>query len=558
MHDQRRWIGVDGLLLGGVILALLVVVALPVGMVLLQAVFPQLWAGQWDQPLSHWPGVFGDLYFLEALGNTLTLGLAVSLLSLVLATPLAYARGLYQVPGAQLWDLLLLIPFMMPPYIGAMAWTFTLQPGGYSTQVLGFSAEGWLFSLPGMVLVMALHLFPLVYFALSRTLSAIGWRYVDAARVCGANMTTSALKIVAPLSLPAVAASVLMVFSLTIEEYGTPSVLGRPSQFLVLVTRIEEKMAEWPIDLAGAALLSGVLLVLALGAYALHHWINVHHAHVTVAGKHASLAAMPLTPKVSVLVVSGFALVVLCAVVLPLAAMLLTAFSNTLSGGVAWSNLGLRHFASIWHNDGGAFTALMTSWGLAGLTALLAGALGAAAGFITVRSPRRARHAVDALSGLPNALPGMVLAVGLILLWNRSWWPFHIYGTSAVLLLAYVCLLLPYPVRYVASALRQISSNLDGAARVSGAHSGQILLHILGPMVAPHLFIAMMLVFAIASRELVASVMLSPPGLSTVSTHIFNQFAQGSPNEGMALAVVAVGLSTALMVVLSKLGPVNR
>ncbi len=552
MQSQRRFLGADAALSWGVILALLVVVALPVGMVLLQAVFPALSQGLWDAPFSHWPTVWGDPYFFEALGNTLGLGVAVSLVSLLIAAPLAFARGLYQVPGGTLWDVLFLIPFMMPPYIGAMAWTFTLQPGGYSTQLLGFSAQGLLFSFPGMVLVMALHLFPLVYFALSRTLQSIGWRYVDAARVCGASMGTSTLKIVLPLSLPAMAASLLMVFSLTIEEYGTPSILGRPSQFLVLVTRIEEKFAEWPIDLAGAALLSSLLLLLALLAYALHHWINTHHAFVTVSGKHGPANALPLPSGFKPLVLVGFALAAVLAVVLPLGAMLLTALSKTLSGGVAWSNLGVRHFAAIWANDNGAFTALMTSWGLAALTALLAGALGAAAAFVTVRSPWRARHGVDALSALPNALPGMVLAVGLILLWNRSFWPLPIYGTSAVLVLAYVCLLLPYPVRYVTNALRQISTSLDGAARVSGAHSGQVLTRILGPMVAPHLFIAMLLVFAIASRELVASVMLAPPGVKTVSTYIFNQFAQGSPNEGMALAVIAIGLSTGLMVVLGR------
>jgi iron(III) transport system permease protein len=555
MQARQRRVGLDTVLFGGVVLALLILVVLPLGMVILQGVFPQLSLGLWEGPFSHWPGVLEDPYFLEALTNTLMLGLAVSALSLVLALPLAYARGLYQVPGALWWDLLILIPFMLPPYVGAMAWTFTLQSGGYSSQLLGISAQGLLFSFPGIVLVMSLHLFPLIYFALSRTLSAIGWRYVDAARVCGASMTESAWRIVLPLSLPAVVASVLMVFSLAIEEYGTPSILGRPSQFLVLVTRIEEKMAEWPIDLADAAFLSSVLLFLALVAYALHHWINTHHAHASTLGKHGALSAMPLSPMAKTLVLLGFGLVTVCAVVLPLAAMLLTAFSQTLSGGLAWSNMGLRHFAAIVSNEGGALSALMTSWGLAGLTALIAGMLGVATAFIAVRSPWRSRVAVDALSGLPNAMPGMVLAVGLILLWNRSWWPFPIYGTSAVLLFAYICLLLPYPVRYVSTALRQISINLDGAARVSGANSGQVLWYILTPMVAPHLLISMMLVFAIASRELVASVMLAPPGLSTVSTHIFNQFAQGSPNEGMALAVVAVGLSTALLVLLNRWAP---
>ena len=212
MQLRQRRVGLDTALFGAVVLALVILVVLPLSMVILQGVFPQLSLGLWEEPFSHWPGVLEDPYFLEALINTLTLGVAVSAFSLGLALPLAYARGLYQVPGAFWWDLMLLIPFMLPPYVGAMAWTFTLQPGGYSSQLLGLSAQELLFSFPGIVLVMSLHLFPLIYFALSRTLSAIGWRYVDAARVCGASMTESAWRIVLPLSLPAVVASVLMVF----------------------------------------------------------------------------------------------------------------------------------------------------------------------------------------------------------------------------------------------------------------------------------------------------------------------------------------------------------
>jgi iron(III) transport system permease protein len=153
MHPRQRREGLDTALFGGVVLALVILVVLPLSMVILQGVFPQLSLGLWAEPFSHWLGVIEDPYFLEALTNTLMLGVAVSALSLGLALPLAYVRGLYQVPGAFWWDLLILIPFMLPPYIGAMAWTFTLQPGGYSSQLLGLSAQELLFSFPGIVLV---------------------------------------------------------------------------------------------------------------------------------------------------------------------------------------------------------------------------------------------------------------------------------------------------------------------------------------------------------------------------------------------------------------------
>ena len=100
--------------------------------------------------------------------------------------------------------------------------------------------------------------------------------------------------------------------------------------------------------------------------------------------------------------------------------------------------------------------------------------------------------------------------------------------------------------------MRQIGVNLDAAARVSGAGIGLTLWRILLPLIAPNLLIASLLVFAIASRELVASVMLAPSGMKTVATFVFNQFAQGSPGLGMALSVIAIFSSTAILVVLAR------
>ncbi len=116
---------------------------------------------------------------------------------------------------------------------------------------------------------------------------------------------------------------------------------------------------------------------------------------------------------------------------------------------------------------------------------------------------------VDALSLMPAALPGVVVGVGLILLWNQPFWPRSPYNTLWMLLLSHCCLLLPCPVRYVGSALRQLGPNLEPAARVHGASPLQALRLIVLPLVFPALLAAMLMVFAVASRELVTSLLLS-------------------------------------------------
>jgi hypothetical protein len=113
--------------------------------------------------------------------------------------------------------------------------------------------------------------------------------------------------------------------------------------------------------------------------------------------------------------------------------------------------------------------ALVTSGWLAFVTASSTAAMAAVVAVIVVRGTGPGRQAMDALSVLPNAIPAIVLAVGVILAWNSPFLPVTLYGTAAILLIAYAAILLPYPIRYAVARLRQIGGSLDDAARVAGA-----------------------------------------------------------------------------------------
>ena len=149
-----------------------------------------------------------------------------------------------------------------------------------------------------------------------------------------------------------------------------------------------------------------------------------------------------------------------------------------------------------------------------------------------------------------------MVGVGLILLWNRTFWPVSPYNTWMILLLSYCCLLMPWPVRYVGSALRQLGGNLEPAARVHGASAFQALRLIVLPLVFPAMLAAMLMVFAIASRELVTSLLLAPAGTQTVAVFIWRQFEQGSVGQGMAMATLT--LVTGLILMLTALGIMQR
>lgn len=406
---------------GATLAALVMLVALPLVFILLQAIFPHFSAGSLGDAFGGVSALLADPQLPAMLGGTLWIAAGVALVSVMIGLPLGILRGMFSLPLPRLWDLLFLIPFLTPPYISALSWMLALQSQGYLQQLTGWQLNDLLFSRSGIVLVMTFNIFPVVYFAVSRSLLASGTR-------------------------------------------------------------------------------------LAVGV--------------------------------------------------PAASMMLTSVMGTLSGGVSVENVTLRHFAALFDQQGDALSALGTSLSLALGSALIVGALGLLAAWLVMVQKIKGRGMVDALSLMPAALPGVVVGVGLILLWNQPFWPRSPYNTLWMLLLSYCCLLLPWPVRYVGSALRQLGHNLEPAARVHGASPLQALRLIVLPLVFPALLAAMLMVFAVASRELVTSLLLSPAGTQTVAVFIWRQFEQGSVGQGMAMA--SLTLLTGLVLMLTALALMQR
>lgn len=513
---------------GATLAALVMLVALPLVFILLQAIFPHFSAGSLGDAFGGVSALLADPQLPAMLGGTLWIAAGVALVSVMIGLPLGILRGMFSLPLPRLWDLLFLIPFLTPPYISALSWMLALQSQGYLQQLTGWQLNDLLFSRSGIVLVMTFNIFPVVYFAVSRSLLASGTR---------------------------LAVGTLLAFTLAIEEFGVPAALGSRAGVVMLTVGIEKKLADWPVDLTGAALLSLLLMAVALFAWWLQKRLVGEKEVTSVTGKPgenrgASLGWMTLPAVLVMAAVGGLAVGV------PAASMMLTSVMGTLSGGVSVENVTLRHFAALFDQQGDALSALGTSLSLALGSALIVGALGLLAAWLVMVQKIKGRGMVDALSLMPAALPGVVVGVGLILLWNQPFWPRSPYNTLWMLLLSYCCLLLPWPVRYVGSALRQLGPNLEPAARVHGASPLQALRLIVLPLVFPALMAAMLMVFAVASRELVTSLLLSPAGTQTVAVFIWRQFEQGSVGQGMAMA--SLTLLTGLVLMLTALALMQR
>lgn len=534
---------------------LAILVALPLLFIILQAIFPQFSAGSLSGAFSGIAPQMQDPQLPAMLGGTLWIAAGVALLSAVIGLPLGVLRGLFNLPAPRLWDLIFLIPFLTPPYIAALSWMLVLQTNGYLDQLTGINLNDLLFSRSGIMLVMTLNIFPVVYFAVSRSLLASGQRLALVARVHGATAWRAFWHITLPMVAPALAAGMLLAFTLAIEEYGVPAALGSRSGVMMMTVGIEKKLADWPIDLPGASLLSMVLIIIALAGWWFQRRLVGDKEVTSVTGKptenQGATLGIAVVPVVMLMALTGF-----LAVGMPGLSMAISGVMSTLSGGLVWHNLTPQHYQALFSQQGDALSALGTSLTLALGASLITGLLGLLIAWLVVVRQIKGRSVLDALSLLPAALPGIVVGVGLILLWNRTFWPVSPYNTWAILLLSYCCLLMPWPVRYITSALRQLGGNLEPAARVHGASALQALRFIVMPLVFPAMLAAMLMVFAIASRELVTSLLLSPAGTQTVAVFIWRQFEQGSVGQGMAMATLT--LLAGLILMLTALAIMQR
>jgi len=531
---------------------LIIIVGLPVAAIAAYAVFPHFNTLSFAEPFAKiWPSL-NDPRLVGATLQALALSASVTLGTVLLATPFGYLRARITTIDGKIWDALFLIPFLIPPYVGSLAWMQVLQRNGFLEQLLGFNLEKFLFSFAGLTTVMTLHLFPLVYFSSSRAFAMIGSRYGDVAKVFGGRSLSIFARIELPLALPAIFSSALIVFVLTIEEFGTPEILGRRFGFEVIVTAIHDKFTNWPIDLSGASVLCLILIGVAFVAFQLHTRMAARF-NISVETSAQPMSSGQASNGHRLIVWATFASLAIVSVMGPVASITISAFMITISGGVTWENMGFRNFAEIFSTGSDAFQAIGTSLTLAALAAILTGLMALIIAFSVVRLQSRGTAFLDFLSILPNAIPGMAVAVGLILTWNLPFWPVTPYNTVGILLMAYLCLMLPYPIRMVTVALRQLPTSLDDAAYISGANEWIVIKNILAPILLPVSLAAGFIVFAVSTRELVSSLMLAPPGVETVATFVFRQFDQGSINVAMAMSLLVVLVSGSIIALGQKM-----
>jgi iron(III) transport system permease protein len=522
--------------------AVVILVIYPLFMVVAAAFFTPLFGAQTLRPADLMTERMGTAWW-----NTLGLGAAVGLLSVLMGGSAALLAAQSARGGAI--DLLMSIPFLTPPFLVSLAWSLAVGPRGYLSRfgLPGAAAESLLFSFWGMAMIMAGHYAPLVYFAVRAQIAKIPASLLWAARICGASPSKSSATVLLPLLRPALFGGGFLAFASGIEEYGTPLVIGNRIGFPVIATEIGRLVSVYPINLTLASALASTLLALAGAVYFISYILQ---RGVSVSSG-VSSRELPdlLPPPLRALLWISIALFAVVVIVVPFAAMLLTSLLKLVSVGPALDNLTLANYwRGVSGGAGGLRDALLSSLALAGFAAAVATLLG--------MGTARERGVLATLALIPLATPAVTMAVGFIRGWNSPWTAWlPVYGTASIVALFYTAQFLPYAVQYARAGLAAIPPSYEWAARVHGAGRARTLVRIIAPLLWPHSLGGAILIFSIAFRELVGSVLLRPPGMDTVSTFILREFDQGAPAVGMALGMIAVAVAFTGVTIARRLAP---
>ena len=459
--------------------------------------------------------VFRNPIYVEGLWNSLQMGVWSTLLAATIAIPLAWISDRFLFPGKSLLSSLLLVPMILPPFVGAIGIKQILGQQGAlnafleSTGLMNphhpidWLGEGRLW---GIILLNALHLYPVLYLNVIAALANVDPAMEEAAVNLGCTGLRKFRRITLPLIMPGVFAGGTIVFIWSFTELGVPLMFDFTRITSVQIFQGIKDIGGNPFPFA----LVAVLLASTLLLYAVSRFFFGQNSHAMMAKATSQGGPRKAGWFVGWLCTSLFSLVTLLAI-LPHIGVVMVAFSSDWYHSILPNGWTLSHFESaLGHNL--TLSSIQNSLKYASLATILDLILGVAIAYVVTRTQLPGRQILDAMAMLPLAVPGLVLAFGYLAMTQEGQLFAALNPTIdplVILVIAYSVRRLPYVVRSAAAGFQQTSVTLEEAAHNLGCPPFKTLRKITLPLIAANLLAGGLLAFSFAMLEVSDSLILA-------------------------------------------------
>jgi iron(III) transport system permease protein len=538
------------------LLAITAVLILPALAFLLATSLQKGDAGAQVWTLSNYTDLLGDTTLLRLLWNTLVFSFGSSFLSIFTGTVLAFLVTRTDMPLKTVVVATNTFLFAFPVMIYCIGWSLLLSDRGVVTQWLTdlVGAEDPVFtihSLPGMVLVEGLCWTPLTFFLMVALLGAMDISLEESAYTSGASTRSTIMRVTLPLVAPGIASMFILNFIRGLEAFEVPALIGLPGNVEVLASEVFLLTRRFPPQYGKAAAFA-VLLVMFLGLLLLLHrqmMIRVSERFQTIKGKGYKVGEFrldhwrwPAATAVQTFLFVGFGLPVLSLVW----ASLLPYYQNP--SWRALSFVSLKNFGLVLQGST-LFNAALNSLIVAASAACFTMIISGVAAWVIVRSRSVTASALDLLMTLPLVIPGIVMGLAMLQLSVNL--PIPLFGTLALIIIAYVASYLPYGMRYAVPGVMQIHAELEDSAYTCGASEARTLTRIILPLLRPAMLGGALFVFLAAFRELPRALLLQGLNTKLISVKLFDLWTDGQIGELAAFGLI-------FSVILGVIGMVAR
>ena len=535
--------GVAQLILLISIAILVIFVAWPVLLILFNAFFVE---GKFNS--LDFYNVLTEPETFQALKNSFVLACMTTVGSVIVGTFFAWLVTRTDLPYKTFMKSLFLVPFMLPSFIGALAWKMLLSPhSGYINKMWMemFNTTEPLFNIysyAGIALVEVMYLFPFVFIQVCGALERMDPTLEESARISGAGLLTITRKITIPLVLPSIMSGALLIMLYSMAHFGTVAVLGIEQGIYNIPTLIYEKIHQSAGSFASIRT-GTVLATVLIASAALIIWTQqkiLSRGHYQIIG---GKSFRPMELKLRGL---RYPLLFFClayigfTIVLPTVVIFLVGGVQTYGLSILDpNNLSLDNYKYILFEYDVTRDAIWNSVTLGLAAAFITMFAGVMISYVIVKMKVKGKGILEFLGMLPFSVPGSVIALGVILAWSGAY-GINIYNTVWIILVSYIARYMAFSLKANSAALEQVHDSLMEASRSCGASMWQSLKDIVIPLVRPGMISAFFLIFLPALRELTVSIMLYAPTTRTIGVAIYTLNEDGETVMSTALAGIAL------------------